>query len=264
MFLNVWSRFCAKFERRCRHQLCRELQLPAFAARLEALGVAFDVVHKGRAQDWRDYREADVVVAVRPFDSSLHAAKPPSKLINAWLAGVPALLGAEAARSFRRSGAVRSRTAGPRSLRERARSAMRTQKLRHEGWLPRRRGVGVARAALRRGRLRRGRRDGRRRRRRDRDAETRRRPLRAAPETLRGPRGRVLASRPLREMGRDHPARATIGGRRRRVILFFPRGGPLRVILFPPGRRTLRELNSLRIQDLSRWGKLRRTSYSTN
>lgn len=42
-------------------------------------------------------------MAVRPADRSLHATKPASKLINAWLAGVPALLGAESAcRALRR------------------------------------------------------------------------------------------------------------------------------------------------------------------
>lgn len=53
---------------------------------------------------WRDYGDVDLVVAVRPEASDLHAAKPANKLINAWLAEVPALLGPERAyRDLRRS-----------------------------------------------------------------------------------------------------------------------------------------------------------------
>lgn len=53
--------------------------------------------------DWPTYRDIDVIVAVRPGDRTLHASKPASKLVNAWLAGVPAVLGAESAcRALRR------------------------------------------------------------------------------------------------------------------------------------------------------------------
>ncbi|MDX1998362.1 MAG: hypothetical protein SF066_11635 [Thermoanaerobaculia bacterium] len=53
--------------------------------------------------DWSSYRDIDVIVAVRPSDRTLHATKPASKLVNAWLAGVPAVLGAESAcRALRR------------------------------------------------------------------------------------------------------------------------------------------------------------------
>lgn len=52
---------------------------------------------------WHDYSEADVVVAVRPLKNLLadfsgdrdQFRKPASKLINAWLAGVPAILSPE-------------------------------------------------------------------------------------------------------------------------------------------------------------------------
>jgi hypothetical protein len=47
--------------------------------------------------DWSDYREADALLAVRPDVRSLHPGKPATKLYNAWHAGVPALLGPEAA-----------------------------------------------------------------------------------------------------------------------------------------------------------------------
>lgn len=53
--------------------------------------------------DWSSYREIDAVIAIRPPERDLHAGKPASKLVNAWLAGVPAILGAECAcRALRR------------------------------------------------------------------------------------------------------------------------------------------------------------------
>ncbi len=54
--------------------------------------------------DWEDYRTLDAVIAVRPRDRHLRYSKPASKLINAWRAGVPALVGPEfACREIRRS-----------------------------------------------------------------------------------------------------------------------------------------------------------------
>lgn len=54
--------------------------------------------------DWNDYSEVDVVMAVRPDPESNYPKKPASKLVNAWHAGVPALLGPEVAyRELRRS-----------------------------------------------------------------------------------------------------------------------------------------------------------------
>jgi hypothetical protein len=53
---------------------------------------------------WRDFREVDLVLAVRPPARDGHTGKPATKLYNAWLAGVPALLGVEPAyRELRRS-----------------------------------------------------------------------------------------------------------------------------------------------------------------
>jgi hypothetical protein len=54
---------------------------------------------------WHDYRDVDVVVAVRSFDYPGQLwRKPPSKLFNAWMTGVPAILGRESAyRAERRS-----------------------------------------------------------------------------------------------------------------------------------------------------------------
>ncbi|MGD1149260.1 MAG: glycosyltransferase [Thermoanaerobaculaceae bacterium] len=51
--------------------------------------------------DWHDYREVDVALALRP---GRHTHKPASKLQNAWLAGVPAVLSPDSAyRELRRS-----------------------------------------------------------------------------------------------------------------------------------------------------------------
>lgn len=55
---------------------------------------------------WHDYSEADLVLAVRKawVEGGLRPDKPASKLINAWHAGVPALLGPEYAyRELRQS-----------------------------------------------------------------------------------------------------------------------------------------------------------------
>lgn len=49
------------------------------------------------ALEWNDFREIDLIVAVRAPDRELHPRKPATKLYNAWLAGVPALLGPEVA-----------------------------------------------------------------------------------------------------------------------------------------------------------------------
>ena len=65
-------------------------------SRLREHGVQFDCP----PQDlWRDYSEVDLIVAIRSFDRYPYPRKPPSKLINAWIAGVPALVGSESAYS---------------------------------------------------------------------------------------------------------------------------------------------------------------------
>lgn len=47
--------------------------------------------------NWHDYREIDAVLAIRKSSPLVLATKPVSKLVNAWAAGVPALLGDEPA-----------------------------------------------------------------------------------------------------------------------------------------------------------------------
>jgi hypothetical protein len=53
---------------------------------------------------WHDYSEVDVVLALRPGSEREHTHKPATKLYNAWLAGVPAILSPDLAfRELRRS-----------------------------------------------------------------------------------------------------------------------------------------------------------------
>ncbi len=78
-----------------------------FRDRLRELGVEFvtqPYVHETRSSGWHDYREFDAVLAVRDIHPTELSTKPASKLVNAWAAGVPALLGREPAfRELRRS-----------------------------------------------------------------------------------------------------------------------------------------------------------------
>lgn len=73
---------------------------------LRRRGVAFAAHvfdHTTLTSGWHDYRGADAVIAVRDVAAIETATKPASKLINAWAAGVPALLGEEPAyRELRR------------------------------------------------------------------------------------------------------------------------------------------------------------------
>jgi hypothetical protein len=49
------------------------------------------------ATDWHDLSGFDAIIGIRSFDGKRHSAKPPSKLINAWLAGVPFIGGSDSA-----------------------------------------------------------------------------------------------------------------------------------------------------------------------
>ena len=76
--------------------LIHELRQPLWHETLEDLGLRWQICSS--ADRWNDYSEADVVVAVRKFGYSWdHTWKPANKLYNAWLAGVPAILGLESA-----------------------------------------------------------------------------------------------------------------------------------------------------------------------
>lgn len=54
------------------------------------------------ADQWHDYADVDVVMGIRSFGPDRHPRKPPSKLLNAWITGVPFIGGADSA--FRQIG----------------------------------------------------------------------------------------------------------------------------------------------------------------
>lgn len=73
---------------------------PRFHAELRHRGALLALNH----YDWRDYSATDVCLALRESHTVDVGRKPFAKLVNAWLAGVPALLGPEPAyRALRHS-----------------------------------------------------------------------------------------------------------------------------------------------------------------
>ncbi len=83
-----WQRFCER----------RGFRWVVDAASFQGPSVGYDTVQ------WNDYREVDLVIALRPRERALSMATPATKLYNAWTAGVPAALGPERAyRELRRS-----------------------------------------------------------------------------------------------------------------------------------------------------------------
>jgi Glycosyl transferases group 1 len=79
----------------------------SFRSSLSDLGLEFRIDGKPDDKsrlDWHDYRDADLVLAIRDLTETDFDLKPASKLINAWHAGTPALLGPESAyQALRRS-----------------------------------------------------------------------------------------------------------------------------------------------------------------
>lgn len=68
---------------------------------LRSIGIDFSYMVKG---NWINYKEVDVLLAVREIPESVLLTKPASKLVNAWIAGVPIVLGREPAyRALRHS-----------------------------------------------------------------------------------------------------------------------------------------------------------------
>jgi hypothetical protein len=86
-----WENACFIGEKAC---ISQEMQDGAWEATLRELELSWQTPG---LEKWHDYREADVVVAVRSFDGQRYPHKPASKLFNAWHAGVPAVLGRESA-----------------------------------------------------------------------------------------------------------------------------------------------------------------------
>lgn len=54
-------------------------------------------VNMAGPNNWNDYSTTDLVIAIRGFDKCTHNQKPPTKLFNAWAAGVPFIGGADSA-----------------------------------------------------------------------------------------------------------------------------------------------------------------------
>lgn len=93
------------------NNLAKELTSPSWQVALADLGLRWwpRLSHHrwsqqaGLPSNWHDYREVDVVIAVRSFRdrdayrTRTYRNKPATKLYNAWLAGVPAVLGGESA-----------------------------------------------------------------------------------------------------------------------------------------------------------------------
>ena len=74
-------------------RLPRWLRSAEFRRRLAAIGVDLRLSESA----WNDYHDVDLAIALRAEGASMLELKPATKLTNAWLAGVPALLGDEPA-----------------------------------------------------------------------------------------------------------------------------------------------------------------------
>ena len=83
--------------------LAPELRTEGWRKKLGELGFRWKIVDRDR---WHDYTDIDAIVAVRSFDSRTYTWKPASKLFNAWLAGTPAILGAESSFQSERKSAL--------------------------------------------------------------------------------------------------------------------------------------------------------------
>lgn len=86
----------------------KEFHSDAFTRFLEERGLEFDysVPQDGSLPLWHDYQTTDLLLAVRPDfkNGRLRCEKPATKLVNAWHAGVPAIVGPEYAfRELRRT-----------------------------------------------------------------------------------------------------------------------------------------------------------------
>ena len=90
-----------------RNSLAAELMAPEWPQQLKQRGLHWLSVMNTNAWDthqsidtrWNDYQHIDAIVAVRQFHRRRpgYRRKPATKLYNAWLAGVPAILGQELA-----------------------------------------------------------------------------------------------------------------------------------------------------------------------
>jgi hypothetical protein len=95
-----------------RRELNEDFRSPDWADFLGQRGIAWaldEAVPNGRQTDftnlaWHDFSQTDLILAVRRDVGDAQLRKPPTKLVNAWAAGVPAILGPESAyRAARKS-----------------------------------------------------------------------------------------------------------------------------------------------------------------
>ena len=67
---------------------------PVWGTAMKSRGIEFRQLD---SDNWNDYSGVDVLLAVRSFDRARHENKPPSKLMNAWHAGIPLVAGYDSA-----------------------------------------------------------------------------------------------------------------------------------------------------------------------
>ncbi|MDX2239340.1 MAG: glycosyltransferase [Leptolyngbyaceae cyanobacterium bins.302] len=82
------------------YNLAEPFRTPEFLQALQSLGVRLVMSTENATaafSEWADYTQADVVIAVRNNTLYDIALKPALKLVNAWFAGCPAILGPEPA-----------------------------------------------------------------------------------------------------------------------------------------------------------------------
>ena len=80
--------------------LDKRFRSDAWHAFLNERGLTFEIASRhtqGAIPRWHDYEQADLMLAVRPLhgDGGQRCEKPATKLVNAWQAGVPAIVGPE-------------------------------------------------------------------------------------------------------------------------------------------------------------------------
>ncbi len=80
-----------------------EIRDPAFTQRLDSLG--FELVIRSDGVGWNDYSDLDLQIAMRSIPAIQLRTKPATKIVQAWIAGCPAITGVEPAfRSIGRPG----------------------------------------------------------------------------------------------------------------------------------------------------------------
>lgn len=68
--------------------------LDALEGEMDAMGCRFVFKSVG---EWQDMTDVDILLGIRSFDKQAYDSKPPTKLFNAWLAGIPFIGGYDSA-----------------------------------------------------------------------------------------------------------------------------------------------------------------------